>query len=60
MTFTIVGVDPGFDHSSPLDPGGNALGPFTIGQPVKVITKVINRTGTRTTAPKAIVIEVPI
>ena len=53
-------MDPGFDHSAPLDASGNALGPFVVGQTVSVITEVSNSAGTRTTAPRTIVIEEPI
>ena len=55
-----VGVDLDFIHSAPLDASGNALGPFTVGQVVRVITEVSNSSGTRTTAPRTITIEEPI
>lgn len=60
VKWQVVGVDAGFDHSAPLDPSGNALGPFTVGQTVKVITEVTNSIATRTTAPRTIVIGEPV
>lgn len=60
IKWMVVGVDPDFIHSAPLDASGNALGPFTVGQVVRVITEVSNSSGTRTTAPRTINIEEPI
>ena len=55
-----VGAEVNFPHSAPLETGGNTLGPFTVGQVVKVITEVSNSSGTRTVAPRTITIETPI
>lgn len=60
VKWQVVGVDADFTHSSPLDASGNALGPFTVGQTVKVITEVSNSVGTRTTAPRTITIGPPV
>lgn len=60
VKWMVVGVDLDFTHSAPLDRAGNALGPFTVGQVVRVITEVSNSSGTRTTAPRTITIEEPI
>jgi hypothetical protein len=60
IKWQVVGVDPGFDHSAPLDASGNALGPFTVGQTIIIITEVSNSVGTRTTAPRTIVIGEPV
>lgn len=60
IKWQVVGVDAGFDHTLPLDASGNALGPFTVGQVVKVITEVSNSSGTRTTAPRTITIGEPV
>ena len=60
VRWQVDGVDPGFDLSAPLDPSGNALGPFTIGQVVRVITEVSNSVGSRTSAVRTITIEPPI
>jgi hypothetical protein len=49
-----------YPHTSPLDPSGNALGPFAVGDVVKIITSVSNSSGTRTIAPRTITIETPI
>ena len=55
-----VGAEVDFPHSMPLDASGNALGPFTQGQVVKVITLVSNSAGTRTVAARTITLEAPI
>ena len=60
VKWQIVGTDPGFDHSAPLDASGNALGPFAVGNVVKIITEVSNSSGTRTSAVRTITIEEPI
>ena len=44
----------------PLDLSGNALGPFAPGQVVTVLTEVSNSVGTRTSAPRTILIAEPI
>jgi hypothetical protein len=44
----VEGVDTDFTHTAPADPSGNALGPFTIGQVVKLRTRVTNSNGTTT------------
>lgn len=48
IKWQVANVDAGFDHSAPLDASGNALGPFTVGQTVKVITEATNSIATRT------------
>ena len=53
-------VDPDFTNSVELESGGNAVGPFTEGQVVKVITEVTNSSGSRTSAERTITIEPPI
>lgn len=60
VKWQVVGVDAGFDHSAPLDASGNALGPFTVGQTIRIITEVANSAATRTTAPRTIVIAEPV
>ena len=60
VKWQVVGVDSGFTHQAPLDASGNALGPFTVGQTVKVITEVSNSAGMRTTAVRTITLETPI
>jgi hypothetical protein len=60
VKYQVVGVDPDFTHSTPLDASGNALGPFTEGQTIKVLTEVSNSVGTRTTAARTIVIVAPV
>lgn len=60
VQWQVVGTDADFTHTAPLDASGNALGPFTTGQVVKVRTLVSNSAATRTTAPRTITIGVPI
>ena len=60
VKWQIDGVDPGFDQSAPLDPSGNTLGPFVVGQVVRVITEMENSTGKTTSAVRSIEIEEPI
>lgn len=42
------GVDAEFSHTTPADPSGNALGPFTLGQVIKLRTRATNSNGTTT------------
>ena len=56
----IEGVDADFGNAATLDPSGNTLGPFTVGQVVKVRTVAGNSTGTVTSAVRTITIETPI
>ncbi|MFN0080529.1 MAG: hypothetical protein ACKVY0_29020 [Prosthecobacter sp.] len=60
VKWQVVGVDADFTHSTPLDPSGNALGPFQVGQTLKILTETTNSSGTRTTAPRTIVIVEPV
>lgn len=60
VQWQVVGTDADFAHTSPLDPSGNALGPFTVGQVVKIRTLVANSAATRTTAPRTITLAEPI
>ena len=60
LKWMVVGVDPDFTNSVELESGGNAVGPFTEGQVVKVITEVTNSSGSRTSAERTITIEPPI
>jgi hypothetical protein len=49
-----------FPHSAALDASGNALGPFTVGQIVRVRTRVSNSTAVRTSAVRTITLEEPL
>lgn len=60
VQWLVVGVDEDFTNTVPLDASGNALGPFTVGQVVKVRTRVGNSVSTRTSAVRTITIEEPI
>lgn len=60
VEYRLGGVEAEFGHAAPVDPSGNALGPFTVGQIVMVRTKVTGPGGTRTSAVRTITIEEPI
>lgn len=60
VKWQVAGVDVDLAHSAPLDASGNALGPFVVGQTVKVITEVSNSAATRTTARRTITLQPPI
>jgi hypothetical protein len=49
-----------YPNEEEIDPSGNALGPFVVGDVVKIITEVTNSSGVRTVAPRTITIETPI
>jgi len=47
VEWMVVGVDNDFKpHSAPADPSGNTLGPFTVGQTVKLRTRVVQNGAT--------------
>ncbi len=47
VEWQVVGVDADFtNHSVTVDPSGNVLGPFTVGQTVNLRTRVTSHTGT--------------
>jgi hypothetical protein len=52
-----VGVDADFTHNLVVDPSGNALGPFTVGQTVILRTRVTNTNGTTTGAVGTLTIQ---
>ncbi|MGB8168910.1 MAG: hypothetical protein WCF18_15540 [Chthoniobacteraceae bacterium] len=60
VEYQVVGTDADFGHTVDLDASGNALGPFTVGQVVKVRTKASNSAGTTTSAARTITIEEPL
>lgn len=60
IKWMVMGVDADFTHSAPLTAEGNVIGPFTVGQVVKVVTEATNSSGTRNSAPRTITIEPPI
>ena len=51
-----VGVDTDFVNQEPLDKAGNALGPFEPGTELRIIAEVANSVGSRTSAPRSIVV----
>lgn len=56
VEWLVEGVDTDFTHTAPVDPSGNALGPFTIGQVVKLRTRVTNANGTTTGSVRTLTI----
>ena len=56
VEWMVVGVDQDFSHTHTADPSGNALGPFTIGQVVKLRTRVTNSNGTTTGSVRTLTI----
>lgn len=60
IKWMVVNVDEDFTHSAPLELQGNTLGPFTVGQVVRVIVEVANSVATRTSAPRTITLSLPI
>lgn len=60
MKWMEEGVDGDFAHSAPLDPSGNTLGPFVVGNVVKVLTEGGISASTRTTVARTIMIEKPV
>lgn len=57
VEWQVVGVDAGFTHNVAADPSGNALGPFTAGQTVKLRTRVTNSNGTTTGSVRTIEVQ---
>ena len=60
VEYMVEGVDADFINPVAIEPSGNALGPFVVGQVVKVRTRVSNSVGTRTSAVRMITIEEPL
>lgn len=60
VKWQIIGVDAGYVRSAALDPSGNNLGAFTVGQTVRIITEVSNSAGTRTSAPRTLTLGEPV
>lgn len=60
VKWMVEGVDGDFAHSAPLDPSGNTLGPFVVGNVVKVLTEEGISAGTRSTVVRTIMVEKPV
>jgi hypothetical protein len=54
LEWQIAGVDPDFARTAPVDPSGNAIGPFSAGQLVKLRTRVRNGNGSATSAVRSL------
>jgi hypothetical protein len=59
LQWMVVDVDAGWDHEVPVDPSGNAFGPFVAGQVVKVRTVVTNASGSRESGSRQLTILAP-
>jgi hypothetical protein len=59
LQFMIEGVDAGWDNEVAVDPSGNALGPFVVGQTVRARTKGTNASGSRESGPRQLTILPP-
>jgi hypothetical protein len=59
VEWMVVGLDPSFTHDVPADPSGNVLGPFAVGQVVKLRTRVVNSNGTTTGSIRTLSIAAP-
>jgi hypothetical protein len=57
VEWMIVGTDNDFTRSTPADPSGNALGPFVVGQTVKLRTRVSNANGTTTGSVRTLTLQ---
>jgi hypothetical protein len=55
----VEGVDQEFTHTVAADPSGNALGPYTAGQVVKLRTRTRNANGTTTGSVRTLTIQPP-
>lgn len=60
IEWMVEGVDTDFVHSMEVDLSGNALGPFVVGQTVKIRTRTVNSSGARTCAVRTLVILPPV
>jgi hypothetical protein len=54
LEWQIAGVDPDFARTAPVDASGNAIGPFSAGQLVKLRTRVRNSNGSATSAVRSL------
>ena len=60
VEWQVVGVDADFTHNKPAAAGGTEIGPFTVGQTVRLRTRVANANGTTTGSVRSITIAPPI
>lgn len=59
IEWMVAGPDTDFTHSAPVDPSGNTLGPFAVGQTVKIRTRVTNSNGTTTGSVRTLTLQQP-
>jgi hypothetical protein len=60
VEWMVDGVDQDFSHSVAVDASGNALGPFTTGQTMKLRTRVTTGTGTTTGSVRSLKLLPPV
>ncbi|MEX8518224.1 MAG: hypothetical protein AB3X44_06885 [Leptothrix sp. (in: b-proteobacteria)] len=54
LEWQVEGVDGDFANSAAIDPSGNTLGPFAVGQTVKLRTRVRNSQGSTTSSTRTL------
>ena len=59
LEWMVTDVDADFTNSTPVDPSGNAIGPFTAGQEVKLRSRTRNANGTTTGSVRTLTIQPP-
>ncbi len=57
VEWMVSGTENDFTHSVPADPSGNALGPFAMGQTIKLRTRVSNANGTTTSSIRTLTLQ---
>lgn len=60
LNWKVEGVDADFTHSVAFNREGNQIGPFLVGQVVRIVGEFINSAGKRTTAIRSLTIGEPI
>jgi hypothetical protein len=56
LEYMVEAVDTDFVHSVAVDLSGNQIGPFAVGQTVKIRTRTVNGSGARTSAIRTLLI----
>ncbi len=60
IEWRIDGVDTDFNHTQPASPAGSALGPFAVGQTIKLRTRTRNANGTTTGSLRSLTLLAPV
>ena len=59
LDWMVVGTEADFTNTVAVDLSGNPLGPFLVGQTIKIRTRTVNTSGTRTSAARTLVVQAP-